>query len=99
MHKMLVVRLDTHRAHTFCDQVADRVVHHGRRDASPHSETVRQVCSNVELTAAHMDCERMCLAKRNDAGVEPIDECPKGEQVECPVFRDFKAEIHVLTPV
>ena len=64
------------------DHLADGVVHHRGGDAGLEAEAVRQVGGDVVLAAGHVDVEAAGLAERDDAGVEPVDEGPEGEEVE-----------------
>ena len=72
MLEVLVNRLHAHGQHTLGDQVANRVVRHGRDNRSLKPEAIRQVCRHVELAAAHVNVAFRCLAKWNDPRVEPV---------------------------
>ena len=59
-----------------------RVVDHRRGDAGLQAEAVGEVGGDVVLAAGDVDVERARLAERDDAGVEPVDQAPEGEEVE-----------------
>ncbi len=52
--EMFVEGSDSHQAHTFGDQIADGVIHHGRDHARAQAEAVGQVGGHVVLAAAGM---------------------------------------------
>src|SRR6185437_10509532 len=41
-----------------------------------------------------MDRNFCRLAKRDNAGIEPGNECPEGQKIQCAFFRNFEAKIH-----
>ena len=80
--KHFVERLDAHRADAFVDQVADRIVNHGRGKAGLHLETVGEVCRAVEFSAAHVHVEIGRFAEWNNAWVEPMNQGSKGNKIQ-----------------
>ena len=82
--KVLVEGLDAHRLDALVDEVADRVVHHRRRDGRVHLEAVGHVGGDVELATADVNVHRRCLAHGEHAGVEAVHQCPNPADVEHP---------------
>ena len=78
----LVERRDAHRPDAAGDELADRVLDHGRRNAGAQAEAVGQVGCRVELAAAHVNLARVRLAERDHARVEAVDEGSECEKVE-----------------
>jgi hypothetical protein len=83
-----------HCPYPFGDHVADRIVDHRGNDAGSETETVGKICRAVELAAAYMNPAFGCFAERNDARVEPVDECAERDEVECSVLPDVETVIH-----
>jgi hypothetical protein len=79
---MLVKRTHTHGPHPLVDQVTNRVVDHGCGNAGFQLEAVGEVGSTVELSTADVNCTLAGFAKRNNAGIQPMNECSEGEEVE-----------------
>src|SRR5205823_1478354 len=53
--EMFVERLDAHRPHPLCHEVADRIVDHCSGNAGLQVETVGEVGGDVELAATDVD--------------------------------------------
>ena len=69
----LVEGLDAHRPHPLGHHVAERIVYHGGDDAGLQTEAIRQVGSDVKLSATDMELACGCLAERNDPRVYAVD--------------------------
>ena len=78
----LVERRDAHRPDAAGDELADRVLDHGCRNAGSQAEAVGQVGCRVELAAAHVNLARVRLAERDHARVEAVDERSECEEIE-----------------
>ena len=72
MREVFVERLHPHSPHALGDQVADRVIHHRRRDAGLQAKAVREVGRHVKLAAADVDLALGCLAEGDDARIETM---------------------------
>src|SRR5207249_1425386 len=73
---------DAGLAHPVLHQLADAVLDHGRGDAGAQAEAVGEVGDHIVLAAGDVDVERAGLAEGNYAGVDPVDECPEGEEIQ-----------------
>ena len=73
MFEALIEWLDPHRSYSLCNQFADWVVHHRRRDSGLQAEAVRQIGSDVVFAAADMNLTFGRFAKGNDAWIEAMD--------------------------
>ena len=90
----LVKWLDAHGPHALGDQVADRVIHHGRGDAGLQAEAIRQIGGAVELAAADVDLALGRLAEGNDARIEAMDQRAQGEKIQCAFWFDIQSVFH-----
>ena len=63
-------------------QFADAVVDHRRRDAGAQAEAIAEIRRDVVFAAGDVDVEGTRLAKRNDAGIEPMDKGADGQKVQ-----------------
>ena len=90
----LVERPHAHRADALGDQVADRVVDHGRGDAGAQAEAVGEVGGDVELAAADVDLARVCLAERDDPGIETVDQGAERKKVELTIGTNIENAVH-----
>ena len=79
---LFVERSDAHRSNAFFDQIAERVVDHGRRDAGVHAETVGEVGSTVELATGHVNRTLAGFAERDAARINAVNHGSKCEKVE-----------------
>jgi hypothetical protein len=82
VREALVEGLDAHPPHALGDELPDRIVDHRRGDSRTQAEAVGEVGGGVELAAAHVDDAGMRLAKRDDAGVETVNEGAEREKIE-----------------
>ena len=99
MLEPLVEGLDAHRLHALRDQIPDRIVDHRRHDAGLQSEAVRQVGGDIEFTAADMDLILVRLAKRDDAGVQAMDQSAERHQVQGGHAQDLPKHVEQNPPV
>ena len=90
MVEVLVKGLHAHAANSLGNQVANRVTRHGAADASPHAECIGEIGGDVELAAADMDGALVRLAKRDDTGVQTVDQCAERQEVEGAVSFDVQ---------
>ncbi len=82
MLKHLVERLHAHRANSFVDEVADRIVNHRGCDTGLQLKAVRQIRRTVEFTTADVNVEVRGFAKWNNAWVESVNQSTKRHKIE-----------------
>ena len=87
---------DAHCTHALGDQVADRVVNHRRSDAGLQPEAIREIGRDVEFTAADVDVAVGGFPEGNDSGIETMDQCAEGQEVQGAVRTDVQAVFHWL---
>ena len=80
-----------HGPHPLRDQLPDRIVDHGARDARLEAEAVRQVGGGVELAPAHVDRALGGLAEGDHPRVQAVDERAQGQEVQGAVRTDVQA--------
>ena len=97
--EVLIVRLHSHRLDTLGDEVTDRIVNHGACHAGLQTEAIGKVCRHVELTPADMDVAVGGLPEGNGAWVEAVNECAKGQEVQCAIFANIKAHVWLVVRV
>ena len=91
----LVERGDAHRSDAAGNELADRIFDHRGRHTGTKPEAIRQVCRGVEFAAAHVNGARRRFSKRHDAGIEPVHQGAKGEEIESAFFRYAQRSSHV----
>ena len=93
--EVLIERTDAHGLHALGDQVAHRIVHHGGGDARLHAEAVREVGGAIELAAGNVDQALGGLAERDDSGIQAMDECAQGHEIQGAVGTNLQTMTHV----
>jgi len=86
----LVEGLDAARPHPLGNQVANRVVHHGARDAGAQPEAVGEVRAGVELAAADVNCAHVRLTERDEAGIEAVHERAERQEIQGATGRNLQ---------
>jgi hypothetical protein len=94
--ELLVERLDAHRPDAFGNQVADGIIHHRGGDAGVQAETVGQIGRDVELAAADVDVAVGCLAERDDARIQAVDERAEGQEIQRAFLRNVQTSFHCV---
>ena len=82
---MFIERPNAHRADTFIDQIADRVIDHRGGDAGRQSKAIGQVGGDVELAAADVDQALGGFAEWNDSGVEAMNDGAERKKSRLPL--------------
>jgi len=94
----LIERLHAHGFDALGHQIADRVIHHRRRDAGIEAKAVRQVGRHIKFAAAHVNLAMCRLAERNNAGVQTMDQRAQRQKVQRALVTNLQTIAHAILP-
>src|SRR5258708_5773848 len=89
-----IKRRHSHRANTFGDQFANRIIDHCADNARAKTKAISQIRRDIKLPSTYMDLAFSRLTERDNSRIKPVDQSAQGHKIKPPVLRNLQAIIH-----
>ena len=87
--EVLVERLHAHGADALGNQVADRIVGHGRDDSRLQTKAIGKVGGHIELAATDVNLALRGLAEGDDPRIEPVHQRAQRQKIQLRIFDGY----------